>query len=126
MTAEQIAPVPPNAVTAGPIAVTPRKGSKLEQLHALYYQLQAEKVEAEKRFKAVCDAIKLEVTQTDPNGRRFELVSKAGDALPLRVTYTESQRFDSTRFKKEHPETYVSYLKPSASWSIRPAGSAGE
>lgn len=124
MTAEQIEnPIPPNAAAGGPVALVARKGSKLEQLHDLYYTLQAEKAEAEKRFKAVCDAIKLEVTSTNPEARRFELGSKNEGLRPLRVTYTESQRFDSTRFRKEHPDTYVGYLKTSASWTIRPAGS---
>lgn len=38
---------------------------------------------------------------------------KSTEAGKYRVTYSEytTNRFDSTRFKAEHPETYASYLK---------------
>lgn len=128
MTEQPTPPIPPGIPVpeVAPVAVVARKGSKLEQLHDLYYALKAEKDEADKKYKAVCDAIKVEVTSANAEARRFSLSSKSGDRPALNVSYTESNRFDSTRFKKEHPDVYVGYLKPSASWSIRPAGSDGE
>lgn len=117
---------PPSPVQA-PAAqtVVPRKGTRLDQLHAVYLDLHAKKDEIEKQFKAAADAIKVELNTLDPEQRRFELQGRDG-RRPLTLRYSESSRFDSTRFKREHPEAYVSYLKPpSGSWTLQPAKDGG-
>jgi hypothetical protein len=114
------------AAAAGPRAVTPRKGSQLDQLHAHYLDLHARKDELEKQFKAVSDAIKVELNAMDPEERRFELASRDG-RRPLTLRYAETQRFDSTRFKRERPQEYIEYLKPpSGSWTLQPAKGGAE
>jgi hypothetical protein len=105
-----------------PRAVQPDPTSRLAQLHAAYADAKAAVDAAGDALKAITDAIKVELTSVDPNERRFELVPAHGvTAVPLRLTYTESWRLDSTRMKKEDPETYVRYAKKSGSWRLAPA-----
>lgn len=104
-----------------PKLVKARKGSKLEQLHALYAEVKAEADAAAKKLKTITDAIKLELTGLDPNERRFELASGA-DAPPLRLNYVESWRIDTPKMKREDPETYVRFAKKSGSWRLSTGG----
>lgn len=121
MTAQQIdstAPSPPMPEPP-PLAVQAKGRSRLEQLHAAYGPAKAAKDEAEKNLKAITDAIKVELTQLDPNQRKFELFSKPDAGVrPLRLTYVESWRVDSTRLKAEQPEVYVAFAKQSGSWRL--------
>lgn len=124
MTAQQNAEQP--AIDPGPRQVQPRSNSRLAQLHAEYAAAKAAADGANEKLKAITDAIKVELTNTDPNQRRFELVPANGVEAPaLRLTYTETWRFDSTKFKKDDPETYVRYAKKSGSWRLA-AAKAGE
>lgn len=116
----QPAPEPP-APEPAPLTVTAPPDSRLAQLQALFVSTKAAADEATKQHKAITDAIKVELTALNENERRFEL-TPAGDCPTLRVTYTVSNRFDSTRFKRDQPAVYETYLKPTGSWSIK-AGS---
>lgn len=106
-----------------PQQVAAEPGSRLEALHASYADAKAAADEAAARLKAVTDGIKVELTQRNPEARRFALTGAAGPALAL--TYTETWRFDSKRLKVDDPETYVRYAKKSGSWSLRVAQDGG-
>lgn len=110
-------PTPP-AAEPEPLTVTAPVDSRLAQLQAVYAEKKAAKDAAEKELKAITDAIKVELTSLDPEERRFELTGN-GDAPSLRLTYVESWRLDSTRMKRENPETYVRYAKKSGSWTLK-------
>ena len=111
----------------GPRQVQPRSNSRLAALHAAYADAKAAVDAAGEQLKAITDAIKVELTAVDPNERRFELVPANGvQARPLQLTYVESWRVDSTKLKREDPETYVRYAKKSGSWRLAPAKSGGE
>lgn len=120
---------------------------RLQRLHADYPDLKAQADSAGKALKDCTDAIKSAVTSLDPEQRRFALV---GDGAPvLRVTYSESWRFDSKRMKADAtamlPEEslvhiaaqlgleveqlqkaaallFVRYSHKVGSWSLRPGG----
>lgn len=109
---------PPTDDQVKPLAVEARAGSKLEQLHARYYALKAERDAAAEAFDAVAAEIKSELgtRAAETDATKVQLISKAG--APLRLTYSESWRVDSTRLKREDPETYVKWAKKSGSWSL--------
>jgi len=109
MTAQEI-------VHPTPTIVIPAEGSKLEQLHAQYADAKAQADDATARLKDITDGIKAELSAAHPEQRRVELRTGSGPALGL--TYVETWRFDSTRFKKEHPVEYVTYAKQSGSWRL--------
>lgn len=110
-----------------PVTVQPRANSRLAQLHAAYADAKAVADDAAEKLKAITDAIKVELTSVDPNGRRFELVPAKGvQARPLQLTFVESWRLDSTRLKKEHPETWVAYAKKGGSWRLAPSKGGGD
>lgn len=94
-------------------------GSRLEQLHAEYVEAKAAAAEAESRAKAATEALKLELTEAAPGAAKVELAGSAGPRLSL--GYVETWRFDSTKFKKDNPVTYVQYAKKSGSWVLRQA-----
>lgn len=106
-----------------PVQVVPKKNSRLAQLHERYAEAKAAADGAEKALSAIKDAIKLELTQTDPEQRRFQLLPAPGvEARPLNLTYTESWRLNSTQLKKDQPETWVRYAKKSGSWRLSEGG----
>lgn len=113
-------PVAP-PVEPAPLTVAAEPESRLEQLHALYPVLKAQAEDAAQKFKAVTDAIKLELTALSPEEKRFELTSSA-EAPPLRLTWSVSRRIDSARLKREQPGIFEAYVKPSGSWTLK-AGS---
>jgi hypothetical protein len=102
-----------------PVQVTPRKNSKLEQLHAIYLDAKAKADQATADLKTVTDSIKAELVKAAPDQPRVELVSPHGPRLTL--TYVESWRVDATRLKKEAPETYVMFAKKGGSWQLKAA-----
>lgn len=114
---EQFAPEP--VVQPGTPVINYEPGSRLEQLHAAYLQAKAEASEAADRAKAATDALKVEMTDAAPGVTSLELAGSAGPSLHL--GYVETWRFDSTRFKKDDPDTYVRYAKKSGSWVLRTA-----
>jgi hypothetical protein len=102
-----------------PFQVTPRKNSRLEQLHAVYADAKAKADQATSDLKTVTDAIKAEMTKAAPDQARLELVGPHGPRLTL--TYVESWRVDATRLKAEAPETYVMFAKKRGSWQLKAA-----
>ncbi|MCW2496073.1 hypothetical protein [Jatrophihabitans sp.] len=102
----------------GGAVVKPRGRSKLDQLAGLYDAVKAEKDEAEKKLKAITDAIKVELTEAAPGETSIDLVSESL-AKPLRLMAVTSYRIDSTKLKEEHPEIYTAYAKPSTAWTLR-------
>lgn len=116
---EQATELPP--AEPAPVLVSGLAGSKLEQLHAAYPEAKAAADAANERLKTITDGIKVEaLTAATPDSggvpRRIELRSSVGPTL--RMTYSETWRFDSTRLKAENPELYVSYAKKSGSWRL--------
>lgn len=129
---EALPPLPESAYPAGavelPAVVEPplpvvnyEPGSRLEQLHAAYFAAKAESKDAESKLKAATDALKLELTTAAPGAPKVGLAGSAG--APLFLSYGETWRFDSKKFKADDPLTYVRYAKKSGSWTLR-AGSA--
>lgn len=114
-------------IEPGPTLVQPRGNSRLASLHAAYADAKAAVDAAGEQLKAITDAIKVELTAIDPNERRFELRPANGvTARPLQLTYVESWRLDSTRMKREQPETWVTYAKKSGSWRLAEGKGGGE
>ena len=77
------------------------------------------KIEALKEWKALIEEANKQVSSIEEEIKN-ELVSKEVEEFEVgkyvvRYTTVVSNRFDSTRFKKELPETYKAYLKPSTS-----------
>lgn len=114
------------AAQPGPCDVRPDPGTRLAALHAQYPALKAEADAGAERLKACTDGIKAELGAQLPEGAiRGLLRDPAGQAPPLALTYSETWRFDSRRFKAEDPETYVRYAKKSGSWALRVASADG-
>lgn len=111
--------------TTETVKVEPTPGSRLEQMHAAYADAKAAADDATEKLKAITDAIKLELSQAAPEGAtKVDLV---GPGPSLRLSWSETWRFDSRRFKAEDPETYVRYAKKSGAWTLRAAaGGASE
>lgn len=101
----------------GGAVVKPRGRSRLEQFAALYDEAHAEKEAAEKKLKAITDAIKIELTNAAPGETSVDLVS---DALikPLRLLQVTSWRIDTATMKAEEPELYVRFAKQSSTWKL--------
>lgn len=99
------------------LIVQPDGDTRLAQLHAQYADAKAAADAASATLKAITDAIKLELTQAAPEETKVALVSDNGPRMTL--TYSETWRFDSTRFKREDPETYVRFAKKSGSWTLK-------
>lgn len=100
-----------------PAEVTPEPDSRLAQLHAAYPAAKAAADDAAEKLKAITDGIKLALSEAAPDQTRIDL--RGGHGPALRLSYTETWRFDSKRFKAEDPETYVRYAKKSGSWALK-------
>ena len=112
----------PTAQQVVPIAAT--STPRLAQLHAAYDEAQAAYDAAASHFEAIKTGIKAELAALAPEGStRIGLTGEHGPGLSL--TYAESWRLDSRKMKREDPETYVRYAKPSGSWTLR-ATKAGD
>ena len=111
MTTETAAPPQP------PYAVIAQPGTRLEQLQAEFASAKAAKDEAEARLKTITDGIKTELQTAVPNLTAIDL--RGAEGVPtLELRYVESWRVDSTKLKREDPETYVRYAKKSGSWRL--------
>ena len=75
----------------------------IELIRTLEEQIAERKAEVESLKAELVDFMK-------DNGLKTVIISK------YQVSYTEytSNRFDSTKFKAEHPDTYAKYLKATA------------
>jgi len=100
---------------AAPVQVKAGAGSRLEQLQATFRETKAALSAAEAAHKAIVDAIKGELDAMRPEGvTRIDLVG----AVPLRMAWVESWRFDSKKLKTDDPVTYVRYAKKSGYWTL--------
>ena len=77
------------------------------------------KIEALKEWKALIEEANNQVKSLEEE-IKDELINKEVDEYEVgkyvvRYTTVISNKFDTTRFKKELPETYKAYLKPSTS-----------
>ena len=117
MTTQPINSDAPPAPEPAPLTVTPEPGSRLEQLQGAYATAKAESDAATKRLKAITDALKVELTSLDANERRFELAARDG-VRPIRLTYVESWRINSTKLKAEAPDAYLRFAEKSGSWRL--------
>ena len=100
--------------------VAPAADSRLAQLHALYAEKKAQADAAAREFKAIADAIKLELTAQAPEGSTRVVLD--GDAGPrLALAYSERVTVDSKRLRSEQPAIYDHYSQKSGSWSLREA-----
>ncbi|MGH3717015.1 MAG: hypothetical protein ACRDT4_26680 [Micromonosporaceae bacterium] len=97
--------------------VTPKPGSRLDQLAALYDDARAAAEAADAHLKMVTDGIKAELSAAVTT-ERVELAS-SGLQQPLRMKAVTSWRIDTKRLKAEQPETYVRYAKQSTYWDLR-------
>lgn len=119
----------PGSAEAQAVVVQPTASERLATLHALYADAKAAADEAEERLDAIKAGIKAELAQAAPEGSQRILLpadpETGGPALTL--TYSERATFDSRRFKREDPETYVRYAKFSGTWTLAAAkGGASE
>jgi hypothetical protein len=113
MTQEQ-----PEARNRLPVFAQP--GSRVEELLAAYEPAKAAAEEASGRYKAITDAIKAELASANPGVREMLLSGMPG--LPqLRMTWVEPLRFDTKRFKEDHPVEYVRYTRQGGNWDLRQA-----
>jgi len=99
-----------------PTVVDPHGNGRLAQLHAAYPEAKAQADAATERLKEITDGIKAELFRLAPDQVKVDLRGTSGPAL--RLSYTETWRFDSKRFKVEHPVEYVAYAAPSGSWRL--------
>lgn len=90
---------------------------RLAQLHAEYSDAKAEADAASARLKAITDGIKLELQTLAPDEQKLALNGPHGPTLNL--VHSRTARFDSTKFKREDPETYARYAKFSDSWTLK-------
>jgi hypothetical protein len=93
-------------------------GTRLEQLYSQYAALQAAADEATKRFDALKDAIKRELSQAAP-----EALAISGDCasvgLTLELSFVESWRLDAKAMKEKDPGLYVTYAKKTGAWVLK-------
>lgn len=101
------------------VLVSPTPDSRLDQLAAEYAALKPLADEYAERLKTITDGIKTELTTAAP-GSTSVVLNSTYLAKPLRLAAVTSMRFDSTRLKKEHPEVWSMFAKPSTSWRLAP------
>lgn len=95
---------------------------RLSQLHAAYPAAKAEADAAAERLKGITDGIKAELAAAAPEGA-LKIALTGSDGPALQLSYAETARFDSKRFKREDPETYVRYALFGGSWTLKPVRS---
>lgn len=106
------------------VDVSQAEGDRLTALYLAYPDAKAKADAAAAELKAITDGIKVELTNRAPQGTaKLELRGTGG--TPLRLAWQVTNRFDTTRFRKEQPAVYDSYKKPSGSWVLAPI-KAGE
>jgi len=100
------------------VTVEAEPGSRMESLLAAYESAKAEAQEANDRFDAICEALKAEGCAAVPGSSALLLAGAPG--LPkLRLTWHAPWRFDSKRFRRDHPRLYVQYEVRGGHWELR-------
>ena len=99
------------------MVITPLPGSLLEDLLAAEAAAEAAASEAADRLKSKRDQIKAELTQAHPG---IELFRIAGSPhRPAKnLTWVNTVRLDTSRLKREQPETYVEYAEFGGKWVL--------
>lgn len=93
-------------------------GSRLEELLAGYESAKAAAEDAKSRLDALTAALKNEMAAAAPAGSTDVTLGAPG--LPrLRLSWKAPWRFDSKRFKADHPELYVRYEVRGGHWDLR-------
>lgn len=109
------------ALSPLPVQLAAAAGSREEELLASYDSAKAALEDAKARFEAVTSALKNEMAATAPPGST-DIVLSGQPGLPrLRLRWKMPYRFDSKRFKAEHPEIYVRYEVQGGNWELRAA-----
>lgn len=111
---------PPLAVPPFEIQVEPE--SRLEGLLAQLEEAKAEADESAKRFKAIKDDIKSEVSGMAP-GRERILLKCSYLSRPWVMRSQESWQIDSKMLKAVEPLTWVKYAKKVQAWYLEVAKS---
>jgi hypothetical protein len=99
--------------------VVVQPGTRLEALYAQYDELESAAKNASARFEDLKTAIKAELSTTVSAGTTAISGDCASVGLTLELSYVESWRLDTNRFKEEHPGLYVAYAKKSGSWTLK-------
>ncbi len=110
-----------NPPAPAPVTLTARPGSRLEELQASYDSAKAAKEDAVARFDALTTAIKVEMAAAAPPGTTDITLDSASGLPRLRLKWLMPYRFDSKRFKAEHPDIYVRYEVRGGNWTLRQA-----
>jgi hypothetical protein len=105
-------PQPPKKVT---VEVVP--GSRLESLLAQRETAKAALDAAEEQMRAIKDGVTAELTARYPGTGAFDIPAAPGRE-PLILRHSAPNRFDTRRFKYEHPDVYSNYLTPSPRWTL--------
>lgn len=80
-----------------------------------FARVKALKAIAEREEKRLRDAFVKLGGQTLIDNDEFEV---SNDKYVVRAIISDTDRFDQTRFKEEHPVTYQAYLKPGTSTTV--------
>lgn len=102
-----------------PVLVAAPPGSRLEQLLASYESAKAAAEEAKARFEAITDAVKAELAAAAPPGTTEMLLAGPPGLPRLRMSWKRPYRFDTKRFREEHPKMYVRYEVRGGHWELR-------
>lgn len=114
-----VSATPLTAPEHGPVTVLAEDhGAKLAALAAMYDTAKATADAAAKKFDTIKAAIKVELTQADPDATDLRLESEYL-AKPLRLHYVATNRLNSKRFQADQPDVYASYCEPGGYWDFR-------
>lgn len=101
-----------------PVRVAAEAGSRLAQLHAERATLAPAVKAGTERLKEINDAIKVELVTARPDADEMVLTTP-GVEKGLRLYAKATSRFDSTRFKADHPDTHEAYTNRGVAWELR-------
>lgn len=106
----------------GTVQLTAAPGTRMEELLASFESAKAARDDAKARYEAVAGALKAEMAAAAPPGSTSITVSGQTPGLPrLRLIWTRPYRFNTERFRTEHPALYVRYEIRGGQWSLRSA-----
>lgn len=104
------------------VQLTALGGTRLEELLAGYESAKAAFEDAKSRLDALTAALRNEMTASAPKGTATVVLSGAPGLPRLRLSWKAPWRFDSKRFKADHPELYVRYEVRGGHWELRADG----
>jgi hypothetical protein len=101
------------------VQVPATASDRLAHFHALFAEAKATADAATERLDDIKAGIKAELMALAPEQQKIALSGPDGPTLTL--SHSQTARFDSTKFKRDDPETYVRYAKFSDSWTLKVA-----